>query len=321
MVPFHDFNDFQSRSAGQGVAAEGTADDAGRDGFHDFFAGYDGAEGNAAADGFGRSDDVRRAAGFFPVFRSQHAARTAPAGLDFVGNEQDAVVVADFAQRFDPGDRSRDEAAFTLERFDDDGCDVFCRRGIHEDFLQGIHVKFQGFVIAQACRFAVEIRKFGTVYAVRERPHAAGVGFLSRHGHGHERAPVEGTGEDDDIRPFRISFGDFDGVFVGFGAAVDEEGPFLFTSDRGDGIELFRQGDIAFVGDDIGHGVEIVTGLVLDGLDDFRLGIADVQDADAADPVEEIVAVHVFEHSAFTAFDDRRIDGADGIGNGLTAAG
>ncbi|CDF04553.1 putative uncharacterized protein [Megasphaera elsdenii CAG:570] len=132
---------------------------------------------------------------------------------------------------------------------------------------------------------------------------------------------MEGTGEDDDIRPFRISFGDFDGVFVGFGAAVDEEGPFLFTSDRGDGIELFRQGDIAFVGDDIGHGVEIVTGLVLDGLDDFRLGIADVQDADAADPVEEIVAVHVFEHSAFTAFDDRRIDGADGIGNGLTAAG
>ena len=210
--------------------------------------------------------------------------------------------------------------SITLERFDDDGCDVFCRRGIHEDFLQGIHVKFQGFVIAQACRFAVEIRKFSTVYAVRERPHAAGVGFLSRHGHGHERAPVEGTGEDDDIRPFRISFGDFDGVFVGFGAAVDEEGPFLFTSDRGDGIELFRQGDIAFVGDDIGHGVEIVTGLVLDGLDDFRLGIADVQDADAADPVEEIVAVHVFEHSAFASFDYCFVSSSDTVRNSLCSS-
>ena len=36
------------------------------------------------------------------------------------------------------------------------------------------------------------------------------------------------------------------------------------------------------MGDNVGHGVEILPGLVLDGLDDFRLGIADVQDADAA---------------------------------------
>ena len=71
------------------------------------------------------------------------------------------------------------------------------------------------------------------------------------------------------------------------------------------------------MGDDVGHGVEILPGLVLDGLDDFRLGIADVQDADAADPVEEIVAVYIFKHGAFAALDDRWIDSADGIRDSL----
>ena len=132
---------------------------------------------------------------------------------------------------------------------------------------------------------------------------------------------MEGAGEDDDVRPFRIGLGDFDGIFIGFSTAVDEEGALLVALDRRDGVEFFRQGDVAFMGDDVGHGVEILPGLVLDGLDDFRLGIADVQDADAADPVEEIVAVYVFKHGAFAALDDCRIDGPDGIRDGLTAAG
>lgn len=81
----------------------------------------------------------------------------------------------------------------------------------------------------------------------------------------------------------RVGLGDFDGIFIGFSAAVDEEGALLVALDRRDGVEFFRQGDVAFMGDDVGHGVEILPGLVLDGFDDFRLGIADVQDADAAD--------------------------------------
>ena len=132
---------------------------------------------------------------------------------------------------------------------------------------------------------------------------------------------MEGAGKDDDVRPLRIGFGDFDGIFIGFSTAVDEEGALFISFDRCNGIEFFCQGHVAFVSDDVGHGVEVFACLFLDGFDDFRLGVADVQDTDAAYPVEEVVAVDIFEHGAFTALDDGRIDSADGVRDGLTAAG
>jgi len=69
------------------------------------------------------------------------------------------------------------------------------------------------------------------------------------------------------------------------------------------------------VRDDVEDGVEVLGGLFLNGLDNLGVGVADVQHAHAADEVQELVAVQVFEQSAFAALD------GNGVGGGAQCRG
>ena len=131
---------------------------------------------------------------------------------------------------------------------------------------------------------------------------------------------MERAGEHDDIGPAGIGLGHLDGVLIRLRAGVGEKRLLVRSLDGGDLTELFRQGHIALVGDGVEHAVEIVVGLGLDGLHHLGLGVADVQHAHAADPVQELVAVHVLDHGALAPLDDHGIGAADSLGGGSSTA-
>ena len=98
-------------------AGVGAAEAAGQRGVHQLGAAGDGGEREAAAKALGHADQVRHHAG---MLDREHFAGAGEAGLDFVGDEQDAVLFAQllqFAQEFVGGDI---EPALALHRLDDD---------------------------------------------------------------------------------------------------------------------------------------------------------------------------------------------------------
>ena len=228
------------------------------------------------------------------------------------------MVVTDLAQALHELDGRRDETALALQRLQDDG-----RHGIGgAGLLEQVLYAGQG-VLDDLCfgaLAAVQVGEVGAEDAVHQRAHAGGVGLLGGHGHGQHGAAVEGTGEDDDVGAAGVSLGDLDGVLVGLGTGVGEE-DLLALALHGDDLgQLLGQRHVPLVGDDVEHAVEVLVGLGLDGLDDLRVGEADVQHAHAADPVHEDVAVHVLDHGALACFNGDGVSTADGAGDGSGAA-
>ena len=99
------------------------------------------------------------------------------------------------------------------------------------------------------------------------------------------------AGHGDDVGTAGVGTGHLDGVLVGLGAGVGEKDLLAVALHGDDPGQLLSQGHIALVGDDVEHAVEILLGLGLDSLHDLGVGEADVQNADASDPVQETVSV------------------------------
>jgi hypothetical protein len=87
---------------------------------HEIGAGDGGAEREAAGDTFGQGEDVGRGV---KMFGGEHAAGAAHAGLDFVGDEENAVACGDCGEFVEELARRDDVAAFALHGLDDDGGD------------------------------------------------------------------------------------------------------------------------------------------------------------------------------------------------------
>lgn len=117
---------------------------------------------------------------------------------------------------------------------------------------------------------------------------------------------MEGTGEDDDVGAAGVSLGDLDGVLVGLGTGVGEEDLLAFAL-HGDDLGRFSASATypSWV-TMLNMPWKYLVGLGLHGLDDLRVGEADVQHAHAADPVHEDVAVHVLDHGALACFNGDR---------------
>ena len=138
---------------------------------------------------------------------------------------------------------------------------------------------------------------------------------------------MERAGEYDDVRALRERLGDLDRVLIRLGAAVREIRALLRAAHGCDLAELLREAHIALVRHDVEHAVEIFIRLLLDGRDDLGMAVPDVEDADAADPVEEMVAVEILDdralralhHDGVAAVDRARHDGlaAGNHGSGL----
>src|SRR5690606_673590 len=84
---------------------------------HDRRPANDARNREAAAETLGHGDQVRLDAG---MLDREHPAAAAEAGLYLVGDQQDAVLVAGFAQAAQEVRRRRVEAALPLDRLDDD---------------------------------------------------------------------------------------------------------------------------------------------------------------------------------------------------------
>ena len=90
------------------------------------------AERHAGRDAFGDADDVGLDAG---VLDGPPLSGSADAGLDLVGDEQDAVPVADAADLLEEVVGRDDVAAFALDGLEDDGGDFFGREDGFEELV------------------------------------------------------------------------------------------------------------------------------------------------------------------------------------------
>ena len=128
---FENIDGRQCRGNADGIAAEGGGVGAGFP-VHDGGTGHANAEGHAGGDAFGHTDDVGLDAG---VLDGPPFAGAARAGLDFIGDEEDAVLIADAAQLLHEDGGRDDVAAFALDGLDEDGSDFFGRQGGVEELL------------------------------------------------------------------------------------------------------------------------------------------------------------------------------------------
>ena len=130
---------------------------------------------------------------------------------------------------------------------------------------------------------------------------------------------MEGARKDDDIGTFGVGPGNLNRVFVCLGTRIGKKGFFVLTADGRELTQLFGERHIPFVGDDIKHGVEIPLGLRLNGLDNFRVRITDIEHTNPANPVQKPIAVHIFDDGTRAALDDGRIHTPDGVGDNRMA--
>ena len=236
------------------------------------------------------------------VLHREHPTGPPEAGLHLVRDEDDAVLVADPAQALDELGRRRDEAALALLRLEDDRGDVLRRDVGHEQPLErGERRRCVGPAIRVRVRRSVDLG--------RERPEALLVRMrLRRHRQRHPRAAVERALERDHALALRVQACELHGVLDRLGAGVEERAACL-AADRRQRAEALRELDVALVRHDGEVGVQEAIGLLGDRLDDARVVVPDVRDTDAADEVDERVAVDVGDRRAARAVgDDRLVD-------------
>ena len=246
------------------------------------------------------------------MFHGEELAGAAEARLDFVGDQQDAVVVAELAQAHHEFLRRDVEAAFALHRLDDDGGDA---RGLHiglEQPLDGMHRVLH--------RDALVRDREGHMPDARR--HGAELGLVGKHlageRHAQQGAAMEAAVEGDDIGAAGIGAGELDGVLDRLGTGGDQR-RLLLARDGRDGVQLLADFDEGRVGHDHGAGVGEGFQLLIDALHHQRVAVAGVDHGDAAAKVDVAVALDVPDLGVLGA---RRHDGgahADAAGHGLGA--
>ena len=203
-----------------GIAAKGRRVRAGLP-VHDLGARHADAERHAGRDAFGHADDVGLDAG---VLDGPPLAGAARAGLHFIGDQQDAVLVADAAQFLHEDGGGDDVAAFALDRLDEDGGYLFGRKRGLEELLFDVARAAQRegfFFLRAAATAAIGVGIADVGYSGHERRKAAALLRLRRgereRAHG---ASVEGSEEGDDVLAAGVIAGDFQSALDGFGAGV-----------------------------------------------------------------------------------------------------
>jgi len=203
---------------GDGVAAEGGGVGAGRP-IHDVRTGDHGRKGHAAGDAFGERDNVGDNA---EVLGGEHAAGAAHAGLDFVVDEQDAVLVGDAAELLVEAPVGHQVAAFALDGLDDDGGDFFGRQDGFEETL------FEIFDGGGAADSGIFVRKavaigVGDVIDGQHGAEAAALDdFAAGEGKRAHGAAMEASEESDELVAAGVHASEFESGFDGLGAGVAE---------------------------------------------------------------------------------------------------
>ena len=258
--------------AGDGVAAEGGAVRARGKQLRCLATGDGRADGQSPAQPFGHGDHVRQDAF---VLKGKKVAGAADAGLDLVGDEEDAVGVAKFPHRCEETFWCGDDPRFALDGLQDDRGGV-ARVLLHQgpeclDVAVGeeLDASRHGFERCALVRLARQ----------RERAHGAAVeAALSC-----ENAAAAGQARE------------FEGGLVGLGAGVAEKHPRGVVADPG--AKCFGHLHYRLGAEEVGH-VPQARHLRADRVHNGRMRVAERVDGDAGEHVDVGVALRVRDRAA-----------------------
>ena len=249
-----------------GVAAVGPAVAAGRPGGHQLGRRAERGEGEAGRDALGHADDV----GLDPVVLDrEHPPGAAEAGLDLVGDEQDAVLPAELDESLQEPRRRGHVAPLAQHRLEDHGRGLVGRGLGLEEVLHADQAPVD---------LGLRVRREGI--GERRHEHAGGERLVTRpvrrlrggHGHGQVGAAVEAAAEHDDVRALGDLLGQLHGRLGDLGTAVGVE-------ERVDGTgrqlgEPGRERLEQVVAVHVHLGVDEAAGLLTDRGHDVRVAVA-----------------------------------------------
>ena len=306
----------QGRGAGHGVAPIGAAQAAHVGMVHELGAAHHGGQGQAPAQALGRGHDIGLHA---PVLHGVHGPGAAHAGLDLVGDEDDAELLADGLQAGEIVGRRDDEPALAGDGLDDQAGHLLRGHVVDEETAQPLGAGHAAVRVRQPQGAAVAVGGGHAVDLGRVGSEAELVGIdLGGQGHGQQGPAVEPGVEGDDPASASGVAGYLDGVLHGLGPGVDQQG-LLGERAGGEGGQAFGQLHVALVHGDVEARVQQAIGLLLDGGHHAGVAVAHVHDPDAAREVDDLAAVHIGDEGSLGGLDEDVREVRHAPGDGLVS--
>src|SRR5271165_134979 len=307
----------QSRSARQRIPRKSSAQPSWPGRIHNFGAASHRGKRQPATERLRGYEKIRFDA---VALAGKQRARAPKTRLHFVGDEEDAMLVAKLNQYFEIVWRRGDKSAFPQHRLSDHGRDFFVgHHALERVFQVPRTIKITRWIRLRV-RAAVAVSERDAVDLAWKRRESCLVRMrLAGQGQRHHRPSVKSVFEGDEAGPLRINARDFYGVFNRFSSAVHED-CLLRELARSDFIHALGQPHIALIWRDLHTGVQKAVELIFHGVDDFIPPVTHVDAANASGKVEIAVAIDVFEPGVFSlGYVDRRPVGK-AAGHGFRAA-
>ena len=278
---------------GQRVAGISAAQAAGVGRVHDGGAARNGRQRGASAHALGHGHQVGRDA---KVLHGKHLAGAAVAGLHFVSNQHNTVLVAQGAQPLHGLSLDGVETALALHRLKNDGSHTRRLDVALEQLLHGV------FGVLQICAMARE-RHVVNLGGKGAKARLVGLDLASER-HRKQAAAVEGAAKGNDAAAPSVRAGDLDGVLNRLGAGREERG-FGGAVDGHDGVDALGQRHVLRIGHDLVAAVGKALQLFGNRCLDLGVAVAGVEDRDAAHKVNVAAAFDVPQLGVFGVVDEK----------------
>ena len=296
LLLFHHVQGGQGGGAGHRVGAVGAALGTRRAAGHQGPAGGHGGQRVAAGQPLGGDQHVRLNV---EMLVAPEPPGAPVAGLDFIGDQQDAVLVAALAQALHEALGGGVVAVFPLHRLDDHGGGVRGRGLGHQHVVQLAQAEVHGVVLAPAV--AVAVREGAEADAGHQRlPAGAHLGGGGGHRGRRQGAAVKAAGEGDDIGPAGRLAGQTQGGLHRFAAGVGERhrvevpGQML--------VEPVGETQHIGVSDGGVLGVHQLADLIAGGFHHLGVAVAGGGNADARCEIQPATAFAVKQPASFAPF-------------------
>ena len=244
---------------------------------HDVLPGDDPGQGQPGGDALGHDQDVRL---HVPVLDGEHRAGPSEAGLDLVGDEQDAVLTGDLAEPWQEAGRWHDVAAFAQDGLDDDrGHTVRVDELVERQVELGLPVARAGVGRMGPAGGPVAVRIGRVVDGAGKGLEGGSIDVLGgREGHRLGRPAVVAVAERQDRGSAGRGAGQLDRGLDRLGARVRQERLPRPTGEHR--LEPLVEPQSGLVIQDVLLAVQEFGGLCRDGRGDARMSVARVRYAD-----------------------------------------
>ena len=300
LLAFIGVNHRQGSGAGQSVAAVGAAKAARRGSVHDLGTPHHTGDRHASGQALGHGDQIRLDTG---MLEAEPGAGATEAGLHFVEDQNDAMLLGQLAQCLEKLRWRGEEATIALHRLDEDSGHALRRDLGGEQFVQGGQRHVAGeTAIGVGVRGVKHLGGHAEILLV-------GLAHAGQGG-AEQGATMETAAKSDHRRALGMGAGDFHGVLHRFGAGGEQR---RLVRDAAVASYQFAQALHQIQVRPVGHHLEAGMGdflqLYLHRRQHLRVVVADVHDTDATDEIQVALAVHVPDFSALSTLDDQRVSG------------